>query len=325
MARRGGYAAAMHSPDVKAALAAVGAQLRGRGWSVHDVAEIFAEAGFEAGDETLRRWTSAVDGGRPVTSNKKRSGAQAKLDREQREIATGWVLSADKKVDRRRYMAFVHDSFNVDISPPTASRYLAEFDLSRQMLGSRPRPENVSFEQYAQEGYDYIVGLHNDGFFKHDPNLIWAVDFTSTVIKQQRYWTYGKKGGKQQKYSKVAHVYTDNIFTAIGLDGSIIEPYAFSHNPAFMPGSHELDFLCQQYDINPSHVIYCPAAKNWVGETADMVYNVVKCYSWKDCYVIHDDGSSWKPQGADIFTDYDAARASGIPRRDLAQRLLLPQ
>ena len=199
MARRGGFAAAMHSPDVKAALGAVGAQLRGRGWSVHDVAEIFAEAGFEAGDETLRRWTSTVDGSRPITSDKKRSGAQAKLDREQREIATGWVLSADKKVDRRRYMGFVHDSFDVDISPPTASRYLAEFDLSRQMLGSRPRPENVSFEQYAQEGYDYIVGLHNDGFFKHDPNLIWAVDFTSTAIKQQRYWTFGAKNRKQQK------------------------------------------------------------------------------------------------------------------------------
>ena len=151
------------------------------------------------GDETLRRWTSTVDGSRPITSDKKRSGAQAKLDREQREIATGWVLSADKKVDRRRYMGFVHDSFDVDISPPTASRYLAEFDLSRQMLGSRPRPENVSFEQYAQEGYDYIVGLHNDGFFKHDPNLIWAVDFTSTAIKQQRYWTFGAKNRKQQK------------------------------------------------------------------------------------------------------------------------------
>ena len=92
MTHRGGFAAAMHSPDVKAALGAVGAQLRGRGWSVHDVAEIFAEAGFEVGDTTLRRWTSAVDGGRSVTSSKKRSGAQAKLDHEQREIATGWVL-----------------------------------------------------------------------------------------------------------------------------------------------------------------------------------------------------------------------------------------
>ena len=35
--------------------------------------------------------------------------------------------------------------------------------------------------------------------------------------------------------------------------------------------------------------------------------------NWKDCYVIHDDGSSWKPQGADIFTDYDAARVSVMP------------
>ena len=230
MARRGGYAAAMHSPDVKAALGAVGAQLRGRGWSVHEVAEIFAEAGFEAGDETLRRWTSTVDGSRPVTSNKKRSGAQAKLDREQREIATGWVLSADKKVDRRRYMGFVHDSFDVDISPPTASRYLAEFDLSRQMLGSRP--ENVSFEQWKATTTSRV-----------------AVDFTSTAIKQQRHWTYGaKKADKQQKYSNVEHVITSSLQS--NSDGSMIEPFAFSHNPALMPGSQELDFLCQQYDID---------------------------------------------------------------------------
>ena len=100
---------------------------------------------LQRGDETLRRWTSAVDESRPVTSIKKRSGAQAKLDHEQREIATGCVLSADKKVDLRRYRTFVRDLFDVDISPPTASRYLAEFDLSRQMLGSRPRPENIFF------------------------------------------------------------------------------------------------------------------------------------------------------------------------------------
>ena len=205
----------MHSPDVKAALGAVGAQLRGRGWSVHDVAEIFAEAGFEVGDTTLRR---------PITSDMKRSGAQAKLDREQREIATGWVLSADKKVDRRRYMAFVHDSFDVDISPPTASRYLAEFDLSRQMLGSRP--ENVSFEQWKATTTSRV-----------------AVDFTSTAIKQQRHWTYGaKKADKQQKYSNVEHVITSSRQS--NWDGSMIEPFAFSHNPALMPGSQELDFLC---------------------------------------------------------------------------------
>ena len=96
-------------------------------------------------DETLRRWTSTVDGSRPITSDKKRSGAQAKLDHEQREIATGWVLSANKKIAGAT-RSFVLDSF--DVNPSTVARYLAEFDLSRQMLGSRPRPENVSFEQW---------------------------------------------------------------------------------------------------------------------------------------------------------------------------------
>ncbi len=44
-----------------------------------------------------------------------------------------------------------------------------------------------------------------------------------------------------------------------------------------------------------------------------MVYTVVKKFSWEDCYVIHDDGGSWKPKGDDIFYEYKAARVSVMP------------
>ena len=86
-----------------------------------------------------------------------------------------------------------------------------------------------------KEGYDYIVGLHNDGVFLQDPSLVWAVDFTSTAIKQQRYHTYDGKGTKQKKYTKGVHVQTDNILTALGLDGSIIDPHGFSGNIQLAP------------------------------------------------------------------------------------------
>jgi hypothetical protein len=218
-----------------------------------------------------------------------------------------------KKVDRRRYIGFVSEQFGINISPSTASTYLAEFELTRRMMGSRPRDPGVSFEQYTKEGYDYIVDLHNSGFFLQEPSLVWAVDFTSTAIKQQRYFTYGPKGGKQQKYSKGKHVYTDNIFTSVGLDGSIIPPHAFSANPELGPNSPVKVQLCQQYEVDPDTVLFCPESGNWVGETASMVYSVVKKYSWKDCYVIHDDGNSWKPKGVDIFYEYKAARVSVMP------------
>jgi transposase len=292
MALRGGYAGAAHPPAVKEALGAVGAQLRAREWSVTEIGRLFDEAGYKVGERTLLRWTDAADAGQPITSANKRSGSQKVLDYEQRKIAAGWVLSEDEKVDRRRFSNYITDEFGVDISPPTASRYLAEFELSRQMMGTRPRPIGVSFEEYAQEGYDYIVDLHNSAFFLHDPSLIWSVDFTSTAIRQQRLHTYGAKGGKQKKSTKGNHVYTDNIFTAIALDGSMIPPHAFSHNPALMPGAGDLGVLCQQYDVSPDHVHYCPEAANWVGESASMVYSVVKLYSWEDCYVVHDDGNS---------------------------------
>ena len=222
-------------------------------------------------------------------------------------------FAGKKKIDLRRYIGFVRDEFGVDISPSTASTYLAEFELTRRMMGSRPPNPGVSFDQYAKEGYDYIVDLHNSGFFLQEPSLIWAVDFTSTAIRQQRYFTYGAKGGKQQKYTKGHHVYTDNIFTAIGLDGSIIVPHAFSANPALGPNSPDKAQLCQQYDVGPDTVLFCPESGNWVGENASMVYSVVKKYSWKDCYVVHDDGNSWKPEGQNIFYEYKAARVSVMP------------
>ncbi len=177
----------------------------------------------------------------------------------------------------------------------------------------RPRDEGVSFTQYANEGYDYIVGLHHDGFFLPDPFLVWAVDFTSTAIKQQRYWTYGPKGGKQQKYTKGNHVYTDNIFTAVALDGSIIPPHAFSANPQLRPDLQVLARLCKKYGVDSDTMLFCPGASNWVGETSSMVYSVVKKYSWVDCHVIHDNGGSWKPKGDDIFYEYKAAFVSVMP------------
>jgi hypothetical protein len=39
-----------------------------------------------------------------------------------------------KKINRRSYSGFISDNFGVSISP---GKYLAEFDLTRQMMGSR--------------------------------------------------------------------------------------------------------------------------------------------------------------------------------------------
>ena len=120
----------------------------------------------------------------------------------------GFIISKQK--NRRRFTSFVLDSF--DVNPSTVARYLAEFDLSRQMLGSRPRPENVSFEQYAQEGYDYIVGLHNDGFFKHDPNLIWAVDFTARPSSSS---ATGRSAQKTENSKSIPRLHTCTRTTSL--------------------------------------------------------------------------------------------------------------
>jgi hypothetical protein len=114
------------------------------------------------------------------------------LDEEQRGVES-WVLREKKKIDR----GFVRDKFGVDIS--TASTYVAEFELTRWMMG-RGLERNT-------------VDLHNSGFFLPEPSLLWAAEFTSTAIKQQRYITCRAKGGKQQKYTKGHHVTLRSYYT----------------------------------------------------------------------------------------------------------------
>ncbi len=166
MAKRGRYSGAAYSPEAKEVLGAIGRGLRDRGWTGADVKSFFSDAGYDIGDETLRQWANASGAGRPIITNAKKTGARKKLDNEGRRVAAGWVLSQEKKVDLRRYRAFVEDELDVSISPASASRYLAEFDISRRMLGSRPRDKGISFDQYAKEAMTMLLGsITMDSFF----------------------------------------------------------------------------------------------------------------------------------------------------------------
>ncbi len=212
MAKRGCYSGAAYSSEAKEVLGAIGRGLRDRGWTGADVKSFFSDAGYDIGDETLRQWANASGAGRPIITNAKKTGARKKLDNEGRRVAAGWVLSQEKKVDLRRYRAFVEDELDVSISPASASRYLAEFDISRRMLGSRPRDIGVSFGQYAKEGYDYVVGLHNNGFFLRDPSssgqlILRARPSSSSTISRM-----GRKAENNKNMQGCAHLHGQHLY-----------------------------------------------------------------------------------------------------------------
>jgi hypothetical protein len=85
MARRGAYEGAAYSPDVKAALGAIGHKLREEGWTVPAVHELYEKAGYTVGEETLRRWSNAAAADQPIISPNKRTGVKKKVDDEQRQ------------------------------------------------------------------------------------------------------------------------------------------------------------------------------------------------------------------------------------------------
>ncbi len=47
------------------------------------VKSLFHNAGFDVGDETLRRWTDAFGAGQPIISKAKKTGARKKLGDEE--------------------------------------------------------------------------------------------------------------------------------------------------------------------------------------------------------------------------------------------------
>lgn len=97
MSQRGRYDAARYSVDVKDALGAIGLELKDRGWSVRAISEMYSDAGYGLGEETLRGWTKAVERREPIISPDKNTGAPKKVDAEQRRVAAGWVLQEKKK------------------------------------------------------------------------------------------------------------------------------------------------------------------------------------------------------------------------------------
>ncbi len=110
----------------------------GARYAVTEVASIFSQAAYGVGEEP-----SALDQGHGCSPtyhiSQQTSGHIKTLDDEQCRVAAGWVLLPEQKVDCRKFCRFASETFGKDISQPTASRYLAEFELSRKMMGSRVR------------------------------------------------------------------------------------------------------------------------------------------------------------------------------------------
>jgi transposase len=123
------YKAARISNDVKSFAAKLFIEFERNGMTRKEFLEKMKNAGYKMGKSTLNRYISSVDATGHALSITKCPGPIGALDEEERQIAAGYVFSCNEKnilVHLKDYCDFVKISLNVEISTPTASRYLRD-------------------------------------------------------------------------------------------------------------------------------------------------------------------------------------------------------
>ena len=105
-------------------------------------------------DRQLCRWIAKVKNNEDVISSEKLSGALASLDREEKDVASGWVLDQlenNKAVHLDSYRDFVLKNFGIEISVSTCFNYLSEDGFSSKLLQKKSASFTVDVEKLRSD------------------------------------------------------------------------------------------------------------------------------------------------------------------------------
>ena len=113
------YKAASVHPEARILAARMTPLLKAEGLSYKRQREIYAEAGYDVSDRTLRHHRAAEHEGQPALSTDKRSGRPEALTDRQTLVFIGWVLhqnDEDEIAGIRECRSFIEDTFLASMS-----------------------------------------------------------------------------------------------------------------------------------------------------------------------------------------------------------------
>ena len=135
------YDAASVPAEVKTFAASLYLMQEGRGLKRKDFLANVHSAGYPISARSFDRHIEAVRTRGSALSPGKLSGAVARLSVQERAICSRWVLDQNRKnkvVHLLDYCHFAKVSFDVTLSPSTASRYLADAGFSCKTTPKKP-------------------------------------------------------------------------------------------------------------------------------------------------------------------------------------------
>ena len=136
------YPAASIPDEFKNVLAGLYKGLHERGVTKDDFLECLEIAGYTVGSSTLDRWVAHLGTRGSVILENKKTGSDPCLDREQRCVASGWVLHENehgKIVSLAAFSTFIMTYFTIKLSYPTISRYLDEDGFACRLVQKKSK------------------------------------------------------------------------------------------------------------------------------------------------------------------------------------------
>jgi hypothetical protein len=218
--------------------------LKDSGMSVADLAEKGEGTSYSPSPRTLQHHVAAIERGEDLFKEEKDTGRQPVLLWDQRKVLCGAVLMSEEKVNLEKFSDLSEEYFGVPLAKSTASDYCRQLGLSFQLVGDRPMPKNLSFDEYVLGYFQWVLDSRNDGFFNVDVSKLACADSFTNSIRTFREKTLNGIGRKQKKFPRVDYKYTDNFMGCQWGDGINRTPTLhFSFNKAYASSNPDANLV----------------------------------------------------------------------------------
>jgi len=325
------YPAANIPDDTKTVLAKLYVVERAQGQTRKEFVNNLSLIGLDVSPSQFSRWVANTETHGTAISNDKLTGPVEVLDREQRDICSGWVLIENDlgiPVHLSSYCDFVRNCFYVSITPMTASNYLHEDGFAYRTLKTKGKSFVVDVERMRLEAWEWRQSHE----FDMPLDSLCSVDFTFTGHRTERISGFGPQGGAQPMVLSSISTCTNCILTCPWADGVNHTPsMLFTYNQEFRRDRNRtarrdaqvehLDECLERYQIDPTRVVYIGKEKgekeHYAKESPELVRLFFENYPGvAGVTVLSDEGNSFFEDGESVFDRLGFAEHKTYPPRE---------
>lgn len=290
-------------------------------------------AGFSVSSRQLDRWVDRIESAGSAIKENKATGAIPLLNREQRDVASGWVLHENERgvaVKLATFHDFVLEHFSVELSNATISKYLEEDGFTSRVGQKKGTSFLVDVEALRKELWDWVIiqdfrgrGINRSKFA--------SIDFTFTGHRTERNTTFAPKGGAQPMLPEKISKFTNCIVTCVWSNGANKTPsIVFTYNSLFredrnMTAKRKRDVtylheLMDKYHISKERIIYIGSDKNetrkYVRECPDLLRRFFSVYGVPpECTIYSDEGNAFFEDSTSVLLKLGFANHRRYPNK----------